>query len=462
MFKKIPGSNTYSASLDGRIRNDDTGCEPVIINKRFTIELYGKSYTVLPQWLGLLAHYEINLPDVYQNALALIKFGEINKKVTSSICDFIPVFHKPLEIQGYRIIPGFSEYMINKEGTVIETFTQRRVYPQRASANGYPYIFIHNPDKSRKMEIMVHRLVALAWLPNNDYVYKCVVNHKNGDKHNYHVDNLEWCSYSENQLHACKTGLATYTVECKVRDIHTGVVTIYNSLADFFRAISVINKAPRRTLFESSKRGYFFQGRYEVKELADLTEWVSLKYNTAINNQYMIRVTDKDKNVLYSIRDIRTKFGIWNVSNIGNILTKARSLYPELTFDLEQLKPVSVPIEGFNIKTKVLIEEPSIKAFNRITGVNESTLRKIVSTKRPRLIGDLIIRVKSDEPWNNDVFLPPSLPKRILATNIATCNTKTFNSLREAAKFYEVDRQTIKLRISQNRELKGWILTYAT
>lgn len=51
----------------------------------------------------------------------------------------------------------------------------------------------------------VHRLVALAFLPQIDG--KPHINHKDGNKLNNAVDNLEWCNRSENMLHAYKIGL---------------------------------------------------------------------------------------------------------------------------------------------------------------------------------------------------------------------------------------------------------------
>ena len=53
--------------------------------------------------------------------------------------------------------------------------------------------------------ISVHRLVAMTFIPNPDN--KTTINHKNGNKQDNRVENLEWVSHRENIQHAYRTGI---------------------------------------------------------------------------------------------------------------------------------------------------------------------------------------------------------------------------------------------------------------
>lgn len=94
---------------------------------------------------------------------------------------------------------------------------------QSTDSDGYKVIKARNGSKVRTLK--VHRLVAGAFLSNPDN--KPQVNHKDGNKANNHVSNLEWVTASENIRHAKALGLQS---EChnrvKVEQIDkvTGVV----------------------------------------------------------------------------------------------------------------------------------------------------------------------------------------------------------------------------------------------
>lgn len=67
-----------------------------------------------------------------------------------------------------------------------------------ANSKGYNRVVLSKGDKRKN--ISIHRIVAEAWL-TNDRGLPCV-NHKDGNKLNNCIDNLEWCDHKWNSIHA--------------------------------------------------------------------------------------------------------------------------------------------------------------------------------------------------------------------------------------------------------------------
>lgn len=77
--------------------------------------------------------------------------------------------------------------------------------------SGYQFVQLYKNNKYKNL--MVHRLVAQAFIPNVDN--KPQINHIDGNKLNNNVTNLEWCTNSENEKHAWNTGLKQCTEKLK-------------------------------------------------------------------------------------------------------------------------------------------------------------------------------------------------------------------------------------------------------
>lgn len=85
----------------------------------------------------------------------------------------------------YQVTTGGAVYAINTKRWLKPKIVKDGVLVVRLSKNGI------------KKRFLVHRLVALAYIPNIDN--KPQVDHIDGNKHNNHVSNLRWCTNTENQ-----------------------------------------------------------------------------------------------------------------------------------------------------------------------------------------------------------------------------------------------------------------------
>ena len=91
----------------------------------------------------------------------------------------------------------YTRYEVSNQGRVRNAHTGKLLKPQPFS-NGY--LFIQLFYKGEKKVMLVHRLVALAFVPG--WREGLEVNHKDGNKKNNSAENLEWVTHSENHRHS--------------------------------------------------------------------------------------------------------------------------------------------------------------------------------------------------------------------------------------------------------------------
>lgn len=140
----------------------------------------------------------------------------------------------------------YSLYKINKEGQIINKYGR----PLKYRINEYVHVNL-TPDneKNTSYSFLVHRLVALTFLPNPNN--KPVVNHKDRDKKNHHVDNLEWTDQIGNMIHAL--GKKVQQIDPKTDK----VISIFESMKEAHKSLG-------RTKGKPSSIGQVCKGKHET------------------------------------------------------------------------------------------------------------------------------------------------------------------------------------------------------
>ena len=139
----------------------------------------------------------------------------------------------------FKDIKGYPNYQISSLGRIWSKTSQRYLKGE-IDINGYHRVTMIAINGKAKHEFC-HRLVALAFIENpNNYPY---VNHKDENKQNNSVSNLEWCdtkynnNYGTHQQRGIETKKRNGTFSKRVKCLETGI--IYESVAEATRQTGI-------------------------------------------------------------------------------------------------------------------------------------------------------------------------------------------------------------------------------
>lgn len=151
-----------------------------------------------------------------------------------------------------------DKYAISNLGNIKNV--RNNTYLKPVLRNNYLSVGIITEGKKRTLS--VHRLVAMAFIPNPEN--KPYVNHIDGNKLNNNVNNLEWVTAKENDSHARKTGLKNQNKPILATNVETGEKITFESISECARFLNcnkayihrVLNKRYNRTQYKGYEYKY--------------------------------------------------------------------------------------------------------------------------------------------------------------------------------------------------------------
>lgn len=155
-------------------------------------------------------------------------------------------------------INGYNNYYIYDNGDVLNISTNK-ILKGSIGENGYKYYRL-SKDNNKTM-FYAHRLVAEHFLENPNSLP--VVNHKDGNKLNNNLDNLEWATALENIRHSFYMNLQkNKMLHCCIYDLDGNFIAEYESANDASKCIGIHQSVINRCL----NGQYGHAGKYQFRQ----------------------------------------------------------------------------------------------------------------------------------------------------------------------------------------------------
>lgn len=360
----------------------------------------------------------------------------------------------------YRKIPQYPRYGVTCDGKVCDYIEGKVVFdvPTSRTSNYYHRLNLIGPG-GKRVSVVVHRLVAMAWVVNPDPKTKLYVNHIDGWKNNNHFKNLEWVTTKENNEHAVVAGLRTDAIKCRVRDTRTGTEHEFASMrkACEFMGLSPDHYRSTTRPVRSTKLVAKF---FEVRAEGDNRPWIHPIGAFERKGRYIITVAppDGDVRVFYDVRELIKTHGLWNMPSMSveECLKRMARDYPDHVVEvIDQYEKRQIQALKLDTGEEFLTE--TLTDMSRLVGMNHGRLRVVLS--RDKIIAEkgYAFRYDTPAPWPDKIETPVARSWGIMAEHESTGDKLSFDSLRQAADNFGVDRSLIKVRLRKGTTHNGWL-----
>lgn len=159
------------------------------------------------------------------------------------------------DFPGFYRVPLFNGIWLSKEGRVYSDCKGKPLFVHMTK-NGYPTVRIQGQNR------YLHILLATTFIKKPKNVKNPWVNHRDGNKHNFDLKNLEWTTPSSNILHAFKNGLRKDNKAILLKDISTDEVREFSGLNECARYLG--RSQARLSMFLSGEKKTPLYGKYDL------------------------------------------------------------------------------------------------------------------------------------------------------------------------------------------------------
>jgi hypothetical protein len=222
----------------------------------------------------------------------------------------------------------------------------------------------------------VHRAVAFAWVHNPEPGRFNIVNHKDGVPMNNDASNLEWTTYTGNNLHAVNSGLRPDNISCKVRNFETKEIREFPSVNQACEFMG-LRKDMHVQELRPKQFGALLLDRYEFRYSSEETPWFYENRTEKIKPvRYIVTVKNSDGTCeeVFSNRSMLFKYKLYDSpgKSIPDLVAFARILHPDKEFsyadayvqDWHQVKRDVRPVKRTPVKCS---KRSQILEFDSVT-----------------------------------------------------------------------------------------------
>lgn len=355
-------------------------------------------------WLILFSILKPELPMEFNDRYDNIEF--VKHKPVFKRRFYVPytiVFKEPLHVElngeEYRLVPRYPKVAISKYGRLYNFISGS--FPKCSYGGNRDYLYYIVRDTmidNKRLTIGMHRLVAMAWIPNDDWHNKNIVDHIDGDKYNNSVNNLQWVSASEN----VKRALIMKSSEC----VFCRRVDGHN-----IHSFSSLNKCCE------------YMGRSFINPI--ITPLTPGRVWSGKNGKFYVSYTPEELIPRYE-------------EDPNKIITSVRAH----------------PVEVYNIHTHERLSFSSATACARELGLGITAVMNRLYNKSLRNVplGSWLVRVLSKEKWLvNDIDDKNNSPKQCFVKNLSTGGVISFESIKALGRFLKTTNHVINKHIKNKK-----------